>query len=84
MKISELRQGHTAYDTVWVGCTAWRQNPLKTVCVRHFNAEHQRDAMVAGTPETFFMICLISRAASETCWGEFETGHQRNVQARSD
>ena len=54
------------------------------LCVRHCNAEQQRDAMFAGTPETFFMICLISRAASETCWRDFETGHQRNVQARSD
>ena len=45
---------------------------------------NKRDAMVAGTPETFFMICLISRAASETCWVYFEIGHERSVHARWD
>ena len=67
------------------GWDAWRGDRVRSrLCVRHFKAEQQRDAMVAGTPETFLMICLISRAASETCWGDFETGHERSVHARSD
>ena len=84
MKITELRQGHRAYDTVWVGCTAWRQSPLKTVCSTLQCGTTNAMPCFVGTPETFFMICLISRAASETCWRDFETGHLRNVQARSD
>ena len=31
-------------------------------------AEHQRDDISAGTPETFFMRYMISRAASKKCW----------------
>ena len=32
-------------------------------------AEDQRDDLSAGTPETFFMRYVISRAAPKKCWG---------------
>ena len=66
--VEELPQGKHVYDMVWVG--EWRGDRVRSrLCVRQFKAEGLRDGVFAGTPDTFFIKCLLAK------WGsckEFE------------
>ena len=61
--MEELPAGKHAYDMVWVD--EWRGDRVRSrLCGRQFRAEGLRDDLVAGTPDTFFIIYLLARAGS--------------------
>ena len=61
--VEELRPGKHACDTVWVD--EWRGDRVRSrLCVRQFKAERFRDDLFAGTPDTFFIKHLMTKAAS--------------------
>ena len=61
--IEELPAGKHAHDMVWVD--EWRGDRVwSLLCVRQFKAEGPRDDLFAGTPYTFFIKYLLTKAAN--------------------
>ena len=71
--------------STWFGLMSSAETKVRSkVCVQQFTAEQSRDDKFAGTPETFFMRCLICRAASGKILRTNGPGHQCGVLACSD
>ena len=61
--LEELLAGEHACDMVWVD--DWRGYRVRSpLCVRQFRAKRLRDGLFAGTPDTFFIKCLLAKASS--------------------
>ena len=61
--VDELPPSKYVYDMVWVD--EWRGDRVRSrICVRQFKAEGLRDDLFAGTPDTFFIKYLLTKAAS--------------------
>ena len=77
-KRRESEQGSSANDISLAGCLhaydmvgvdEWRGGLVRSrLCVRQFKAEGLWDDLFAGTPDTFFIQCLLAKAAS---WKDF-------------
>ena len=66
--VEELPPGKHSYDMVWVD--EWRGDQVTSrLCVRQLKAEGLRDDLWAGTPDTFFIECLLAKAASRKDFG---------------
>ena len=71
--VEELLAGKYAYDMVWVD--EWRGDRGRSgLRVRQFPAEELRDELLTGTPDTFFVKCLLTKATSCKDFGIFVIG----------
>ena len=66
--VDGLPPGKYFCDMVWVD--EWRDDKVRSrLCVCQFEAEGFRDDLLAGTPDTFFIKYLLTKAASCTEFG---------------